>query len=62
MYPIKISVDAGADLMSRVRAVKDLRGRVPNDGLSFGLLRYLADGDVERSEWSSGDSDILFNA
>lgn len=56
MYPFLLTVDRSADLISSLIEVKESLRKVPQKGIGYGILRYLADGFNQVAT-----PDIIFN-
>jgi amino acid adenylation domain-containing protein/non-ribosomal peptide synthase protein (TIGR01720 family) len=62
LFPIALDVEPGADAVDTLLSVKDQLQRIPDRGLSWGLLRYLAsDAAVRNGLASMPASPVLFN-
>lgn len=57
LFPLLIKIDAGSDLGSLLKSVKEQLRRVPNRGLVYGVLRYLSNKLSEGSK----PPDLKFN-
>jgi non-ribosomal peptide synthase protein (TIGR01720 family) len=45
IFPVRLKVDWSADLSEAIKSVKEQLRRVPDRGLSYGVLRYLTERD-----------------
>jgi len=61
VFPMLLRVDPDADLGATLKWVKEQIRGVPNDGLSYGLLRYLARNDETDRLGQFPGAQILFN-
>ncbi|MBV9926801.1 MAG: amino acid adenylation domain-containing protein [Acidobacteria bacterium] len=62
VYPVSLRLDAGAGAAQALRSVKEQLRRVPNRGIGYGLLRYLARGGEEVARLRSlPGAEVSFN-
>ena len=62
LFPIALDVEPGGDTVDLLLSVKDQLQRVPDRGLSYGLLRYLSDDAKTRDALAgTAASPVLFN-
>jgi len=61
LYPVVLEVRAGETLDAHVKRVKEQLRGVPEQGLGYGLLRYLRDDEVSRRLEAAGEAQLSFN-
>ncbi|MEM6451444.1 MAG: amino acid adenylation domain-containing protein [Cyanobacteria bacterium P01_D01_bin.105] len=67
LYPVLLSVPSTADLSSAIKTVKESLRSVPNQGLGYGVLRYLnqsddtLNADSLKADSLNADTPIRFN-
>ncbi|MBV4490402.1 non-ribosomal peptide synthetase [Pseudomonas oryzicola] len=59
MYPVKLT--AQPDLAASIKTVKEQLRTVPNKGLGYGVLRYLAGGEAQATLAALAQGAIIFN-
>ncbi len=60
-YPVCIELPKSGDLGESLKAVKEQLRRVPRNGSGYGLLRYLAGGEIARELAGAPEPEIGFN-
>jgi amino acid adenylation domain-containing protein/non-ribosomal peptide synthase protein (TIGR01720 family) len=62
LYPVALSADPHEEPGESLKRIKEQVGRVPGRGLSYGMLRYLAEDPVAR-RWSAAAAhpEVAFN-
>ncbi|MGG0815881.1 non-ribosomal peptide synthase/polyketide synthase [Paenibacillus alvei] len=62
LYPVFLKLEAGDDLGTVLKSVKEQLRALPNRGIGFGILRYLSEDPEMRAEsWSQPDAEVIFN-
>ena len=62
MFPVRLELQAGLDEGQALKSVKEQLRRIPDRGMSYGLLRYACDDAQARAALSrSPRSQLLFN-
>ena len=62
LFPVALDIDPAADAVENLLAVKDQLRRIPDRGLSYGLLRHLSDDPAVRDTLAGvPPSPVLFN-
>ena len=62
MFPVRLELDANLGEGEALKSVKEQLRRVPDRGMSYGLLRYLRDDSETRAALAQAPrSDLLFN-
>ncbi len=61
LFPLALTVPAGADPGPAIRAVKEQVRAVPQNGIGYGMLRYLGDPELQRALAERPQPPILFN-
>ncbi len=61
LFPLALTVPAGADPGTAIRAVKEQVRAVPQNGIGYGMLRYLGDAEMQRALADQPQPPILFN-
>ncbi|WP_372241582.1 amino acid adenylation domain-containing protein [Pseudomonas sp. SK] len=59
MYPVRLTVQP--DLASSIKTIKEQLRAVPNKGLGYGVLRYLAAGEAQATLAALAQGAIIFN-
>ena len=60
VYPVLIAFDASAPAADQLRAVESQLGTVPDGGIGYGLLRYLATGDISQRLAAAPPAEVSF--
>jgi len=60
-YPLMLAVEPGMDIASLVISIKEQLRKVPQKGISYGLLRYLHPEQAIRDQLVHDRWDIVFN-
>ncbi len=60
-YPVSLQISDDADLGELIQSVKKQLRRVPNRGIGYGLLRYLADEEIRAQLKTFAPAEVLFN-
>ena len=62
LFPVNLELPAQADSMALIKSVKEQLRAIPDNGIGFGLLRYLhPDADLRRRLASGDRFELLFN-
>ncbi|SDT39739.1 non-ribosomal peptide synthase domain TIGR01720/amino acid adenylation domain-containing protein [Pseudomonas asplenii] len=59
LFPVRLT--PGADLGGSIRAIKEQLRAVPNKGIGYGILRYLADAEVAHPLLALPEARVTFN-
>jgi non-ribosomal peptide synthase protein (TIGR01720 family) len=61
-YPVLLNLEGVTGLEQEISAIRDQMSRIPNDGIGFGLLRYLSiDDDIQSKMMSLPEPMVYFN-
>ena len=60
-FPLRLAVGAGAPRLETLKSVKEQVRSVPNLGVGFGVLSYLADADIGAGLTALPSPPVLFN-
>jgi amino acid adenylation domain-containing protein/non-ribosomal peptide synthase protein (TIGR01720 family) len=60
-WPLQLELPPGNDLGESLKTIKENLRRVPHNGTGYGILRYLAGGDIGRRLASAPSPEISFN-
>ncbi|HEX6064696.1 MAG TPA: condensation domain-containing protein, partial [Longimicrobiales bacterium] len=61
LFPVRLEIAPGLDTGSALKSVKEQLRRVPDRGLSHGLLRYCGDPDARAALAQAPGAELLFN-
>jgi len=61
VYPIRLEISSGLRVSERLRQVKREVLQAPRNGLSFGLLTYLSEGDAAEGMRDLPQAEVSFN-
>src|SRR5262249_5056687 len=62
LFPVRLNLEKGSDPADALKSIKEQLRRIPDRGLSYGVLRYLSEDDRTRATLSSGQRrQVLFN-
>lgn len=62
LYPVALELPKGRSLADRLKAIKEQLHRIPNNGIGYGLLRYLNQKlEVRQRLQSQPKSEVAFN-
>jgi non-ribosomal peptide synthase protein (TIGR01720 family) len=61
LLPLNLLLPDEGDAGARIRAVKEQLRAVPNNGVGYGMLRYLGDGEIRQMLAEQPQPEVLFN-
>ena len=61
IYPVRLEVSEDEELAERIKRIKEGLREIPEKGIGYGVLKYLADDEWIRHRLSRKKSDIIFN-
>ena len=62
MFPVRLQLQKGLDAATALKSIKEQLRKIPDRGLSYGLLRYLGDDRAERKALEMAQRpQVLFN-
>ena len=61
LFPLSLTLANNEDVGANIRYVKEQLRRVPRNGISFGILRYLGDEAIQQQLAELPQPEILFN-
>lgn len=61
MYPVKLRLPGNASTGTLIKAAKEQLSSIPRKGIGYGLLRYLAGGEISQQLAAQRGSQVLFN-
>jgi non-ribosomal peptide synthase protein (TIGR01720 family) len=61
VFPVLLSLGEASTPADGLKAVKEQLRAIPNRGMGYGLLRYLAGGEISQNPISLPDAEVSFN-
>ena len=61
LFPVRLEIDDAGDMARALKSVKEQLRRIPDRGLSYGLLRYCGDAASRSALAALPASELLFN-
>ncbi|MEG4578513.1 amino acid adenylation domain-containing protein [Microcoleus sp. MON1_C5] len=61
VFPVLLSIGEASTAADGLKAVKEQLRAIPNRGMGYGLLRYLAGGEISQKLISLPDAEVSFN-